>query len=86
MCFIFDSFPSHRDADRFVTALAKKHGVLAGVYDSQDISDHVDPAMFELTPPVVLVSQTPAISWHAEPRQEQLEKLARRFGGLYAGT
>lgn len=77
---IFDGFESRFQAENFATTVATQFGLVGTVYDTQDQSDAVDIFPFTLDPPIVLVQRAGSVV------EAQVEALAERFGGRFAGT
>lgn len=89
---IFDRFPSREQATAFARSV-RESGLQASVYDSQEISNRVDPFPFKLDPPIVLIERPPLAVDATEQdfdarsdREEKLRSLVSRFGGHFAGT
>jgi hypothetical protein len=78
---IFNKFKSRGHAERFAEMVALKFGRLAGVYDSQEVSNCVNSFRSELAPPIVLVSRRSDYS-----DEDQIRELATHFNGTFAGT
>lgn len=77
---IFDSFPERLAASAFAEAVQVRTGLAATVYDSQEQSNNVDPFLFKLVPPIVLVERS-------NSEQEQtVARVVAAFGGKLAGT
>lgn len=77
---IFDAFPDRSAATAFAKAVKEKMQLRANVYDSQEVSNRVDPFPFALVPPIVLVERTMG------DRDEVVEEMVVEFGGSFAGT
>jgi hypothetical protein len=92
---IFDTFETRQKAEQFADCVKQKYGVDAFVYDSQAESEgqnaqgiefaewiaKYDICPFELMAPIVLVHRPKDAS-----KESKIEKMVRKFNGVFAGT
>lgn len=78
---IFDHFPNRPHANAFAATIRASTGREARVFMSQAESNAVDPYLFVLVPPIVLVPRA-----GSNAVDDAIEMAAYRFGGEFAGT
>ena len=78
---IFDGFPNKATAEAFAHHVEVTFGRPAQVFDTQEDSNRVDPFLFELQPPIVLVERDDDLA-----REQAIECLVENFDGEYVGT
>lgn len=92
---IFDKFPNKTKAEEFALAAKQIQGFTKGfvrtaqVFDNQEQSDEVEFFPYELNDgPVVLVNRDMTFDAPCEgyPGEIEIEQLATKFGGSFAGT
>ena len=87
MSMIFDGFKTREDAEKFVASIETRFGLSGAVYDTADASYAADPFPFELCPPIAHIDRASEESADDEERiEEEVESVAKDFGGTFAGT